>query len=308
MGTTPMDRAIRRLAAKQYGVFSAAQALLHGATRRIIQSRLAHEEWELVARGVYRLVGALRSWRQDLMVALLAAGDLAVVSHLSAAALWRLPGFAERRVEVLAPHGKLNHRMAGVTVHESRRLPANHVASVDGLRVTTIERTLCDVAAGIRVLRLGRAVDNATTRGLTTVERLWAVWVELAAPGRRGVGAMRTVLLARGPGYVVGTTELEARFLDLIRRFGLALPTSQIDLGAEGWVGRVDFLFRASRLVVEVDGRIGHVGHLDRAKDRERDNELMTAGWRVLRFTWDDLVHRDAWVADTLQRAFAVAA
>ena len=242
------------------------------------------------------------------MVALLAAGDLAVVSHLSGLALWRLPGFAERGVDILAPHGKLNHRLPGVTMHESRRLPADHIASVDGIRVTTIERTLCDVAAGVKLLRLGRAVDNATTRGLTTVERLWAVWVELASPGRRGVKAMRAVLLERGPGYVVGTTELEARFLDLVRRFGLALPSAQVDLGAEGWVGRIDFLYRAAHLVIEVDGRIGHVGHLDRAKDRERDNELMTAGWRVLRFTWDDLIHREAWVVDTLTRALAVAA
>jgi hypothetical protein len=303
-----MDRAIRSLAARQYGAFSAAQTLIHGATRRVIQSRVANEEWQLVARGVYRLVGAVRTWRQDLMVALLAAGDVAAVSHLSAAALWKLPGFPERSIEILAPHGKLNHRIPRVTVHESRRLPADHLTAVDGLRVTTIERTLCDLAARIGVLRLGRAVDNATTRGLTTVERLWAVWVELAAPGRRGVKAMKTVLLVRGPGYVVGTTELEARFLDLVRRFGLALPTAQVDLGAEGWVGRVDVLYRAANLVVEVDGRIGHLGHLDRAKDRERDNDLMTAGWRVLRFTWDDLVHREAWVADTLRRALAVAA
>jgi hypothetical protein len=132
MENTLMDRAIRRIAAKQYGVFSAAQALFHGGTRRMIQSRLAREEWELVARGVYRLVGALRSWRQDLMIALLAAGGSAVASHLSAAALWRLPGFRERGIEVLAPHGKLNHRVPGVVFHESRRFPASHVTHVDG--------------------------------------------------------------------------------------------------------------------------------------------------------------------------------
>src|SRR5205807_4942457 len=101
---------------------------------------------------------------------------------------------------------------------------------------------------------------------------------------------------------------LELRFLDLIRRFGLAMPSGQVDLGDQGWVGRVDFLYRSAMLVVEVDGRIGHVGHLDRIKDRERDNELMTSGWRVLRFTWEDLVNRVAWVVDTLTRALTVAA
>ncbi len=61
-------------------------------------------------------------------------------------------------------------------------------------------------------------------------------------------------------------------------------------------------------LVIEVDGRIGHIGHLDRAKDRQRDNDLMAAGWRVIRITWDDLVVREAWVVETLTKALAVVA
>ena len=308
MTATAMDRAIRRLAALQYGVFSAAQALGVGATRHMIERRLAREEWEVVARGVYRLMGALTSWRQDLMIGLLAGGDYVVISHLAAAALHKLPGFPERGVELLAPHGRKNRRVPGARFHESRSLPAHHITTVDGLRVTTIERTLCDLAARINRLRLGRAIDNATTRGLTTVERLWAVWVELAVPQRPGMREMRSVLLQRGPGYVVGTTELEQRFLDLVRRFGLALPSAQVDLGAQGWVGRVDFLYRSAMLVIEVDGRIGHIGHLDRAKDRQRDNDLMAAGWRVIRITWDDLVVREAWVVETLTKALAVVA
>jgi very-short-patch-repair endonuclease len=74
-------------------------------------------------------------------------------------------------------------------------------------------------------------------------------------------------------------------------------------LGGDEWIGRVDCRFTRDRLLVELDGRVGHVGELDRARDRDRDNALMAEGWRVLRFTWDDVVSRPTWVVSTLRRA-----
>jgi very-short-patch-repair endonuclease len=195
-----------------------------------------------------------------------------------------------------------------VIFHESRQLPDSQVKVLKGLPVTTLERTLFDLAGTGRAKRADRATDNALVKRLTTTERLWEVWAELAAPNRPGTTELRRILLKRAPGYVAKESVLEHRFSELLEPTDLERPEWQVNLGGEEWVGRVDAYFRRARLVVELDGRVGHVGDLDRARDRARDNELMADGWRVLRFTWDDLVSRPAWVLSTLRRALVSAA
>lgn len=110
---------------------------------------------------------------------------------------------------------------------------------------------------------------------------------------------MRAILEAREPGYVALASELEARFLDIVRRAGLPQPRRQLSTGDAGsWIGRVDFAYPEARLVVELDGRRHHTGMLDREADRARDNRLVAAGWRVVRFTWSDITaHADRVVA-----------
>lgn len=305
---TTIDHAIRRLAMGQAGVFSAEQARCRGASPALIRWRVRTGAWEKVVRGVYRLPGAPEDWRQRLWVAVLVAGPGAVLCRRTAAALWGLPGFVGAPIELLAPHGRKNHRLPGVIFHESRRLPDSQIKTLNGLPVTTLERTLFDLAGTGHVKRPDRATDSALVKRMTTTDRLWEVWADLAAPNRPGTTELRRILLKRAPGYVAKESELEHRFSELLEGTDLERPEWQTNLGGEEWVGRVDAYFRRARLVIELDGRVGHVGDLDRARDRQRDNELMADGWRVLRFTWDDLVSRPAWVLSTLQRALAVAA
>jgi hypothetical protein len=163
-------------------------------------------------------------------------------------------------------------------------LPAHHVRRIDGIPATSIERTLFMLAASENPKRTERAIDNALALGITSPERLWRTWGELAARGRRGTQVMRAILLDRLPGCVAPASELEARFRDLLREEGIEEPERQVDLGGEGWIGRVDNYFQAA-VVAELDGRVGHISQLDRARDRERDNELTAAGFRVLHFT-----------------------
>lgn len=312
MTASRVDRGIRELAAKQFGVFAARQIRRFGATKEIVERRVRREEWEVVGDGVYRLVGALSSWRQRLQIALLIAGPGAVISHRAAAALWRMAGFKEGPIEILAAHGRTHHRLENGIVHESRRLPRHHIRIVDGLPVTSPERTICDLATlprhEVHPLRLERAVHNALSSRLVASERLWSVWGDLVSRGRPGVRVLRTILVALVPGYVAPESELEERFLELLRRAGTELPIRQLNVGGEAWIGRVDFAYRAQRLIIEVDGRVGHHSDLDRARDRQRDNELQAAGWRVLRFTWEDVVTRPQWVLRTVEAALSVAA
>jgi very-short-patch-repair endonuclease len=118
---------------------------------------------------------------------------------------------------------------------------------------------------------------------------------------------MRSILLDRQPGYVAPASELEALFRDLLKTEGMEEPRRQVDLGGDGWIGRVDCYFR-HKVIVELDGRVGHISELDRARDRERDAELTAAGFRVIHFTWEQIVCRPAWVIKILRGALAAAA
>jgi very-short-patch-repair endonuclease len=307
MGASPFDSAIRRIAGRQYGAFSADQALANGGTHDMLRHRRRRDDVALRGDGVYVVSGAQDCWRQKLWVGLLEAGSGAVVDGRAASALWRAPGFPEGPVELLALHGTKNHRLTAGVLRETRLLPAHHVRAVDGIPVTSPERTLFTLAAREKYKCAERATDNLLTAGLTSPERLWRTWADLSGRGRPGTLAMRAILAERVPGYVAPASELEARFRDLLRDEGMEQPERQVDLGGEGWIGRVDCYFRP-RIIVELDGRVGHVGELDRAKDRQRINELTAAGFVVLQFTWTDLVMRPKWVLSVLRGALAAAA
>ena len=302
-----IDHDVRLLADQQYGVFSARQLREFGASPAVVRWRCEDGAWDRLEYAIYRLPGAPDVWRQRLWIALLVAGPGAVVCRRTAAALWRLPGFSEAPIEILAQHGLKNHRLPRGRFRETRSLPVAHTSTVDGIPVTTVERTLFDLA-GLDPKRADRAVENALASKLTSQEQLWELWSELAAPGRRGSRAMRTILLKRAPGYVARESELESRFSDLLDANGIEQPEWQRELGGEERIGRVDGLFRRQRVVAELDGRVGHVGVLDRARDRKRDNELTALGLGVLRFTWEDVVCRPGWVISTLKRALSAAA
>ena len=308
MGISAFDDAIRRIAFQHYGAFTAAQVRALGGTESMTRRRLRRGDWILVGDGVYLLSGALPSWRQDLQVALFVGGQGCGVCRKAALALWKQPGFAEQPVEVVGMHGRKNHRLPKGRFYESRQLPPHHITTIDGLAVTTIERTLFDACGCLAEQRADRAIENALARRLTTLERLWATWADLAAPNRPGTNVMRKLLMKRGPGYVARESELEIRFSELLDAHGIAQPDWQVDIGDDDFIGRVDCLFRRARLVVELDGRVGHVGVLDEARDAERDRRLRALGYRVRRFRWEDVVLRPKWVISELRKELATAA
>ena len=118
---------------------------------------------------------------------------------------------------------------------------------------------------------------------------------------------MRPLLLARGTGIVADTSDLERRFTRLLRRAGLPEPERQVLLGAAALIGRVDFVFRSARLIVEVDGRLGHSQLLDFEDDRRRDQRAMVAGFRVVRFTYRQVSERPDEVVRVLRHLLAAA-
>ena len=221
------------------------------------------------------------------MAATLDLGAGAAVSHESAAALWRLP-----RLPIGAVHvSRTTGRSALSTVHRTH-LPEGRTGRLEGIPITSPARTIFDLAGVLHPGRTERALDNALARGLTSIEALNRVTGELAGQGRPGSALMRRLLAARAGAYVPPESNMEARFHDVATRAGLHTLVRQCDVGGDEWIGRVDFLDREKRLVVEVDSDLHHSSLVDAAADAVRDAALAQAGYTVVRIKEQDLWHR----------------
>ncbi len=278
------------LAESQHGLVTRVQALAAGLSDDMVDGRVRRGRLQRLARDVYRIPGSVPTWRQSLLAAILTAGPGAVASHRSAAALWKIPGFDPGPVEVTRRRGRSRVAHIG-SLHETRCLPPSHVALLDSIPRTCPERTLLDPCAAVHPRRAERALDNALAMKLVSLARLQVVLAETGKRGRGGCGVLRRLLATRQDGYVPPESELEALVLAVLEAGGLERPARQVVLGGDtSPIGRVDFVYRRARLVLEADSRRHHSSWLDTEADRRRDAALLAAGWQVLRVTWDQLV------------------
>jgi very-short-patch-repair endonuclease len=290
------DWMIATLATMQYGVVSRAQLLAAGIGPGAIATRLDRHQLHPLHRGVYAVGHTALAPLAREMAALLACGPGAVLSHWSAAWLWRLLELADDLVELTVPRS--NRRRPGLRVHRSRSLAPEDVRMLRGLPVTAPARTLLDLAEVANARDLERAVDEALTQRLTTDAALVAV-VERRR-GHRGTGRLRGLLARRGEPTLT-RSEAEERFLALVREAGLPTPEVNTHVGAY----LVDFVWRDCRLVAEVDGYRFHSSRSAFERDRRRDADLNAAGFRVIRITWRQLVEEPIAVVARLARALA---
>jgi very-short-patch-repair endonuclease len=269
-----------RLAAGQHGVVTRRQLLDGGVARRTIARRLSGGLIRQLHRGVY-LLGPLAQRYTSEMAAVLACGPDAVLSHRSAAVLWRLLDRRLRgaRVEVTLSRGQRSR--PGVRVRRSRTLTPEDVTKHEQIPVTTPTRTLVDLAAVLRPTALERAVAEGVARRL--VEEAALERAVARHQGARGIGKLRAVLGGTGPAFTRSTAE--ESLLALVRRARLVSPEVNVIVGGH----EVDFFWPTERLVVEVDGRAFHSSARAFERDRRRDAELAARGIRVMRVTWKQL-------------------
>jgi very-short-patch-repair endonuclease len=291
------------IARSQHGVFTRRQAASAGFTRNEIDGRIRRVEWTAVDYGVYRSAETPSTWRQRLMAACLAGP--AVASHRSAAALWSFPDFAEDVVEVTA----VRHRRRtsdDVIWHESVRLDERDLTAVDQIPITSATRTVIDLGAVVGREILLSAIDDALRRKLTSVERLDNE-LEHWGTRRRGSGNVRRAVALRRDAPVP-ESPLESEFDELIRRFGLPTPSRQWVIRDEHGdaVARVDFAYPVARVAIEVDGLRWHGSLPDQKRDARRQAKIEAAGWRVLRFTAQDIRRRPDQVRDAVFSALAL--
>jgi very-short-patch-repair endonuclease len=272
-----------------------------------MRNALERGEWERMSPRVLRLVGAPRSGRTDVMATVLEAGDEAVASHRTAAALWRLPGFSLLPPEASVRRGRFGKGGALGRVHHPRSLPPHHTTAVDGIPVTTPARTLFDLAGVLHPDRTARAVDNALAKSPALLRALHRMLPELAERGRTGITAMREILAVRPLGYVAPASGLEARAIRILEDAGIRVRR-QVDLGDDDWIGRVDLLVEGTNLVIEVDSARYHSSLLDRERDLCRDEALASAGYQVLRVTSEDVWSANPSVAHAVRAALRRAA
>lgn len=299
-----LDDELHRLADAQDGLLSTHQ-LRSGGIPAWKQRRLVAAGWiRRVAPRVYAMRGAPDTHRQRLRAGLLSLGERSWISFEAAAALHGLDRSNGRRVEFTIDRGR-RPTTAPFVVHTSKRLPAIDTVEIDGLRVTSATRTIFDLAlARAHPRRLEAAIDSAVHRQLSSPEVLARRLVGLRGSGRWGCRTVESLIDASGVESV-----LERRFLELVRRSGLPEPRMQVVFHAETtFVARVDFLFDEFDLVVEVTGKQGHSTRLDRQRDAQRRNELQDLGLRVIEYTYDDVIDRPRWVANSLRARLRPAA
>lgn len=263
----------------------------------MLRSRLATGQLVKLHRGVYAAGHASLRREGFWLAAVLAVGDQAVLSHRDAASLHDLRPCNRTRIEVSTTTERRS--TAKVDVYGRRILTADDVTTVEGIRVTTVSRTLVDLAevvphqALVKVCSEAERQHKIDVRGIEdTLQRL---------RGRRGGGAAairRALAELAAHGTTLTRSELEDRFLALLDSHDLPRPATNAQVaGYEG-----DAVWPRARLVVELDGWDSHKTRRAFQGDRTKANALTAAGWTVLRFTHADVVRRPAEIAAAVAR------
>lgn len=293
-GKLAPDRVIGELAAAQSGVVARRQLVARGVATSAIERRLANGRLVPLHRGVYA-VGHRHLRREGRWLAAVLAVPGSVLSHRDAAGLHGIRPANHARVDVT---GRRAARHEGIAVHGDR-LDARDVAEVQGIPVTTVARTLVDLAGTIPHDHLARALRRAEE--LRVLDRGDLRDALARVRTRRGPGhrAMREALAEyEAMGATFTRSSLEDAFLRVVERAGLPRPRTNVLV--EGM--EVDAVWRAARVIVELDGWEFHRSRHAFDRDRARDAGLTAAGWRVVRFTHGQVTRRPGHVVEVLRR------
>ena len=292
------DERVAALAARQQGNVTRAQLRRAGLTDRAIARRVATGRLHRRYRSVY-LVGHTAPARYaDEMSAALACDG--VVSHRSAAEVFEIVLRRDPRREIdVTVLSSSRRRHPGIRVHRQPALQRVDIGFTDdGLPITSPARALLDFAIQAELRELERAFHEALVQRLITRRDIEAALAR--APGHHCTPLIAR-LLRSDAGPTLTRSEAEELMLGLIR--SARLPRPEVNARLHGY--EVDFLWRARRLVVEVDsGRWhGHAAALER--DHRKNAHLRSRGHEVLRYTYTQIRDdRDAVVAE-LARATA---
>ncbi|MEZ5155792.1 MAG: DUF559 domain-containing protein [Solirubrobacterales bacterium] len=272
-----MERRLAALARRQFGVVARDQLIGIGFTRSSIAHRLRCDRLRPVHPAVYAVGSQPLIARGRWFAALLACRPSPALSHLSSAAAQEL---ARERgtVHISVPGRPPARSLSGVVVHRPRRLHPDDLTTVGGLPVTTVPRTLLDLAETEPYERVQSIAEEAERRELLDLRAIRDCMDR--NPGRRGHAPLARLL----DEYLsaAGSHEgIEMEFIRFLADYGL--PEPQRNVLVSGLV--VDFWWPDARLVAELDSRAFHAHWSQAERDRERDARLLREGIHTLRVT-----------------------
>jgi hypothetical protein len=290
------ERRLASLAARQHRAVARDQFARLGFGRGAISHRLRTERIRSVHPSVYAVgpgpLDQIGRW----YAALLACRPDPALSHLSSVAK---RGLARERDGVhVTTTSRSARRLVGVTVHRCRHLDPADVERIDDLPMTTLPRTLLDLAETEPFDRLRTIAEEAERRGMLDLRAVRACMDR--NPGRRGIAPLTRLLATYTP---IGRANegLEVAFTRFVAESGF--PPPLCNTLVDGLL--VDFWWPQARLVVELDSHAHH-GHWSAAeRDRERDARLLRSGIHTLRVTERRLARDRAALATDIEARFA---
>jgi hypothetical protein len=273
-----VERQLARIAGRAHGVVTRGQLLNAGVSVAEIKQRLGTGALLREHRGVYRVGHRAPSVEARYLAAVLACGKDALLSGPAAAHLLGVLSGSPPAPEVTAPTAR---RVAGVRARRSRSRDPREQTTWRGIPVTTVARTLVDLASVLPTDDLARACHEAGVRHATTPAEVEAVLAR--RPTSPGAASLRRIL--HGDVRVTLST-LEARFLARLRDAGLVLPQTNRLAGGR----RVDCRWPEQRLTVELDGYRYHHSRRAWEQDRRREREARARGDEFRRYTYGDVL------------------
>lgn len=294
----PVDE-VEQLLSRQGGIARRRDLLRAGLTRRRLVRLVRQGRLRPLTPHLYTNVAHPAA---DEQLRALALGVDGTISHEHAALMWGMELVCTPDLlSVTVARNRSGLSRPGATIHRST-LAADDRTLRDGVWVTTALRTVLDLSRSLPLPEAVAVADSALRRTLVTVEELTAGLCRLPP----GVGRVRVAHVLRLVDPESGSV-LESLCRVLLHQAGLAPEQTQLALRTAGgrWIGRVDFAWPSARLVVETDGFAFHADRASYRKDRRRGNALVLAGWSVLRFSWEDVVHHPDEVVEAVRAALA---
>lgn len=272
------DTVLARIAARQHGVVRTADLRAAGLSSSAASRRRARGRLHRIHPGVDAVGHRALSREGWFLAAVLAAGDGAALSRLAAAELWGISRFRHAPVTVVAPR---QVRIAGVCAQRCGRLDPRDVTRHRAIPVTTVARTIVDLADVLAAGQLANVMYEAAFHSQLDLDAVESAADRLA--GRRRLHVLADAIAAHRAGSA-GTRSGREDAFHALAWDGLPTPIANVKVrGVE-----VDAFWPELRLIAEIDGP-GHLRPRARRRDRERDRALTAAGYTVLRFAADEV-------------------
>jgi very-short-patch-repair endonuclease len=276
------DEAVARLALRQHGAVTVAQARAAGYSDRQIEHRRRTGLWRSPYRGVLAVAGTATTFRHRAMAAILAYGPTAVASHTTAAILLGILEDDYRSLHITLPYGKHRKARGDVVIHQAH-LQKRDIMTVDSIPVTRPERTVVDVSGSVGERVVESILDDAIRLRLTTIPKIR----ERMGTPRKGGAVLRKLLDDRE--HDATQSALERMFRRKLESTDLPKAKRQYPIGRY----RVDFAWPDKKIAVELDGLGGHFSAEKARYDKRRDRAIVLAGFTPMHFAWEDV--KDDW-------------